>query len=168
MIQRNIDRAPPGGRGFHRRLRRQSRTRHQVQDRGRTPDGQALPADQAHSSRDAAQRRRSGPAAAQQCIPTIDPDRSIVLYDVRNDPASLGQPPRRVDEGRIALGERDPVYWTDGEPDLNRHLVKGVLCRSLNGGKHSGVSGSIRSGRHPSHQSSGPSSNAHRSMRGRR
>lgn len=46
MIQRNIDRAPPGGRGFHGRLRRLSRTRHQVQDRGRTPDGQALPADQ--------------------------------------------------------------------------------------------------------------------------
>lgn len=107
MTQRNIDRALPGGRGFHGRLRRQSRTRHQ--DRGRTPDGQALPADQAHSSRDAAQRRRSRPAAAQQCIPTIDPDRSIVLHDVRNDPASLGQPPRRVDEDRIALGERDPV-----------------------------------------------------------
>jgi hypothetical protein len=39
----------------------------------------------------------------------LDPGRSIVLHDVRNDPASLGQPPRRVDEGRIALGERDPV-----------------------------------------------------------
>lgn len=47
-----------------------------------------------------------------------------VVRDAKNDPASLGQAPRRVDEGNIALGERDPVWWTDGEPHLNRHLVK--------------------------------------------
>ena len=31
---------------------------------------------------------------------------------------------RRVDDAKVALGERGPVWWTDGEPDLNRHLVK--------------------------------------------
>lgn len=30
----------------------------------------------------------------------------------------------RVDQAKHALGERGPAWWTDGEPDLNRHLVK--------------------------------------------
>lgn len=29
-----------------------------------------------------------------------------------------------VNAAKIALGERGPVWWTDGAPDLNRHLVK--------------------------------------------
>jgi len=28
-----------------------------------------------------------------------------------------------VDEAKRALGERGPVWWTDGAPDLNRRLV---------------------------------------------
>ncbi|APT29638.1 hypothetical protein MCBMB27_00347 [Methylobacterium phyllosphaerae] len=28
------------------------------------------------------------------------------------------------DAAKIALGERGPVWWTDGAPDLNRHLVR--------------------------------------------
>jgi len=28
-----------------------------------------------------------------------------------------------VDRAKIALGERGPVWWTDGAPDLNRHKV---------------------------------------------
>lgn len=31
---------------------------------------------------------------------------------------------RDVDEAKIALGERGPVWWTDGSPDLNRHLAR--------------------------------------------
>lgn len=31
---------------------------------------------------------------------------------------------RAVDEAKRALGERGPVWWSDGVPDLNRHLVK--------------------------------------------
>jgi hypothetical protein len=29
-----------------------------------------------------------------------------------------------VDEVKRALGERDPVWWDDGSPDLNRHMAK--------------------------------------------
>ena len=29
-----------------------------------------------------------------------------------------------VDAAKIALGERGPVWWTDGSPDLNQHLAK--------------------------------------------
>jgi len=31
---------------------------------------------------------------------------------------------KAVDEAKIKLGERGPVWWTDGAPDLNRHKVK--------------------------------------------
>lgn len=30
---------------------------------------------------------------------------------------------RRVDAAKRALGERGPVWWTDGAPDLNRHMA---------------------------------------------
>lgn len=31
---------------------------------------------------------------------------------------------RAVDDTKHKLGERGAVWWTDGAPDLNRHLVK--------------------------------------------
>ncbi len=30
----------------------------------------------------------------------------------------------RVDAAKVALGERGPVWWTDGAPDLNRRMAK--------------------------------------------
>ncbi len=30
----------------------------------------------------------------------------------------------RVDAAKHALGERGPVWWEDGEPDLTRHLAR--------------------------------------------
>ena len=30
---------------------------------------------------------------------------------------------KQVDEAKRSLGERGPVWWDDGAPDLNRHLV---------------------------------------------
>jgi hypothetical protein len=30
----------------------------------------------------------------------------------------------RVDAAKQALGERGPVWWSDGAPDLNRHLAR--------------------------------------------
>ncbi len=32
---------------------------------------------------------------------------------------------KAVDAAKTALGERGPVWWTDGAPDLNRHKVAG-------------------------------------------
>ena len=29
-----------------------------------------------------------------------------------------------VHAAKVALGERGPVWWSDGAPDYNRHLVK--------------------------------------------
>jgi hypothetical protein len=31
---------------------------------------------------------------------------------------------KAVDEAKRVLGERGPVWWKDGSPDLNRHMAK--------------------------------------------
>lgn len=40
------------------------------------------------------------------------------------DPDRLARARRGVDAAKVALGERGPVWWTDGARDFNRHLVK--------------------------------------------
>lgn len=41
-----------------------------------------------------------------------------------NDRDALAVARARVHAAKVALGERGPVWWTDGSPDFNRHLVK--------------------------------------------
>jgi hypothetical protein len=36
---------------------------------------------------------------------------------------------KAINDFKRALGERGPVWWKDGSPDLNWHLVKHPLCR---------------------------------------
>ena len=40
------------------------------------------------------------------------------------DAARLAQARAAVDAAKVSLGERGPVWWTDGAKDFNRHLVK--------------------------------------------
>lgn len=44
-----------------------------------------------------------------------------------------------VDAAKTELGERGPVWWDDGAPDLNRHMVRNTPYASwfaaLNGGE---------------------------------
>jgi hypothetical protein len=42
---------------------------------------------------------------------SADPDREAAAHQA-------------VDEAKQALGERGPVWWKDGAPDLNRHMAK--------------------------------------------
>jgi hypothetical protein len=35
----------------------------------------------------------------------------------------------RIEKAKRALGERGPVWWTDGAPDFNRHLAKNTPYR---------------------------------------
>lgn len=43
----------------------------------------------------------------------------------RDQPKDLRAAARKsVDAAKTALGERGPVWWTDGAPDFNRKLVK--------------------------------------------
>jgi hypothetical protein len=71
--------------------------------------------------------RKSNPAlegdAKQRLVKELMSARRAVR-DAKDDPGAMAEARRRVDLAKIALGERGPVWWTDGEPDLNRHLVK--------------------------------------------
>lgn len=42
----------------------------------------------------------------------------------RGDDAAREAARARVDAAKVALGERGPVWWDDGAPDLTRHLAR--------------------------------------------
>jgi hypothetical protein len=39
------------------------------------------------------------------------------------NPLALAEARAAVDSAKIALGERGPVWWTDGAPDYNRRMA---------------------------------------------
>ena len=41
-----------------------------------------------------------------------------------DDPEAREAARARVDAAKHALGERGPVWWTDGAPDLNRRMAR--------------------------------------------
>lgn len=41
----------------------------------------------------------------------------------RGDPAAVAEARARVDAAKRALGERGPVWWSDGAPDHNRRMA---------------------------------------------
>lgn len=50
--------------------------------------------------------------------------RAVKTALAAQDAARLAQARTEVDAAKIALGERSPVWWTDGARDFNRHLAK--------------------------------------------
>jgi hypothetical protein len=40
------------------------------------------------------------------------------------DPVAMKVARKAVDVAKVALGERGPVWWTDGALDLNRHMAQ--------------------------------------------
>ena len=38
--------------------------------------------------------------------------------------AALADARKRVDAAKVELGERGPVWWTDGAPDFNRRMAR--------------------------------------------
>ncbi|MCW6512711.1 hypothetical protein [Lichenifustis flavocetrariae] len=40
------------------------------------------------------------------------------------DDEALSAAGAAVDAAKVALGERGPVWWDDGAPDLNRHMAR--------------------------------------------
>lgn len=49
--------------------------------------------------------------------------RAVAAAQRNNDAHALAGARAQVDTAKHALGERGPVWWTDGAPDLNRHMV---------------------------------------------
>ena len=46
------------------------------------------------------------------------------VREAKGDENALKKARARVHAAKVALGERGPVWWTDGAPDYNRKLVK--------------------------------------------
>lgn len=72
--------------------------------------------------------RRSDPrlseAARQSLVDRLMDARRAAGRALRSDPAALAQARAAVDAAKTALGERGPVWWADGAPDLTRRLAR--------------------------------------------
>lgn len=49
--------------------------------------------------------------------------RAVAAAGRSGDVAALRAAREQVDAAKRALGERGPVWWIDGAPDLNRHMA---------------------------------------------
>ncbi|WP_238542375.1 hypothetical protein [Sphingomonas sp. PAMC 26621] len=50
--------------------------------------------------------------------------RTVGVAKRAGDPEAEASAHADVDAAKHALGERGPVWWTDGAPDLNRHMAR--------------------------------------------
>jgi hypothetical protein len=64
---------------------------------------------------------RLGADERDQLVKTLMEARSAVRGATGE---ALARARSRVDDAKRALGERGPVWWQDGAPDLNRRLVR--------------------------------------------
>ena len=54
----------------------------------------------------------------------MDARRAVAAARRSGEAAARRQARAQVNAAKLALGERGPVWWTDGTPDLNRRLVR--------------------------------------------
>ncbi len=53
----------------------------------------------------------------------MDARRAVKAAKASGDTQQLKQAREQVQRAKVALGERGPVWWTDGSPDFNRYNV---------------------------------------------
>ncbi len=71
------------------------------------------------------QRPDLEPARRDELVHALMDARRAVKHGRRDDdPAAVAAARAAVDAAKRALGERGPVWWTDGAPDLNRHMAR--------------------------------------------
>lgn len=56
--------------------------------------------------------------------------REVKAAKAMNEAGRLAAARRLVNEAKVALGERGPVWWTDGAKDFNRYLVRNTPYRA--------------------------------------
>lgn len=54
----------------------------------------------------------------------MDARRAVGRALKAGDPAALSKARAHVDQAKIGLGERGPVWWDDDAADLNRHMAR--------------------------------------------
>ena len=60
---------------------------------------------------------------ARHVAALMDARRAVKAAKASDDATALAKARRAVDTAKVLLGERGPVWWTDGAPDLGRHMV---------------------------------------------
>lgn len=75
--------------------------------------------------------RKSNPALAEDVRLLLVAQLMDARRALRNNKGDSERAEARklVDEAKRGLGERGPVWWTDGAPDFNRKLVKNTPYR---------------------------------------
>lgn len=69
-----------------------------------------------------------GPGQRQALVDALIDARRAVRDALKSKDATLLAAARaRVHETKVELGERGPPWWTDGAPDLNRHLARNTI-----------------------------------------
>lgn len=70
--------------------------------------------------------RRSNPELTEEVRDALVGQLMDARRDLRGSPpeAERVKARTRIDQAKRSLGERGPVWWTDGAPDFNRRLVK--------------------------------------------
>jgi hypothetical protein len=73
--------------------------------------------------------RRTNPALAEdervkQVAKLMRARRDVARARREDDRALATRARRRVQQAKEALGERGPVWWSDGAPDYDRHLAR--------------------------------------------
>jgi hypothetical protein len=68
---------------------------------------------------------RLAPTNRDELVKTLMAARRAVGVARRNqDKEAEDEAHGEIDRAKTALGERGPVWWDDGAPDLNRHLAR--------------------------------------------
>lgn len=57
----------------------------------------------------------------------MDARRAVGAALKSGDRAAEAAARAQVHAAKVALGERGPVWWTDGAPDLNRHMARTTI-----------------------------------------
>lgn len=72
--------------------------------------------------------RRADPRLSQEerqdLVSALMAARRAVKAALHDSGEALAKARSDVDEAKVALGERGPVWWDDGSPDYNRHLAR--------------------------------------------
>lgn len=68
----------------------------------------------------------------------MDARRAVRASLKAGNPAALRKAREEVEAAKVALGERGPVWWSDGAPDLNRHMARNTPYASWHAGLDAG------------------------------
>lgn len=68
------------------------------------------------------------PARRQALVDDLmDARRAVRAALASSDAKALADARAQVHAAKVGLGERGPVWWDDGAPDLNRHMAAGTV-----------------------------------------